>query len=827
VDHSNLSVGNSVIVLGRERRPDTAVILATANGSGMLGELPPPLQRVHGTRLLERAILAFKIAGVRRFIVVVGARAEKFSARLARMRRLRGLAIELVRCPSWAEGSGHGLAVGAAAAAGPFYLAMADHVFDPAIVQRLGDAAAARPGDVHLATDQLDGAFDLDGATKVASENDAVTALGKDLAVYDRVDVGVFACPASLALGARAAVTAGAATVSEVMRSIIRVGRMRSVAIDGLVWQDVDSPAMRREAERRLLMSTRKSSDGPVSRVLNRPLSAALTRVLARAHVTPNQVTTVVFALGMIAALLIASGSWHKFLVAAVLIQVASILDGCDGELARVDLRASRFGAWYDTLTDNVRYAAMVAASAIALYRREGGSGYLIIGAAFVVGAIYLVAIMLVHLRQTGAAGTHLVIVAKVEAAGTRQDRRPLFRALYALRKLVKQDVLAAIAAVALVLNLPEVMLAGGVLAVAGMILAVDLTLAGTAPSRRGMRFVMGVGGAALLGWLVAQAPIEDIAGALRAMGWPVVLAIPVVVGWMFLNSRGLSALLGSRVGWRPLLYNRIVGDGYNAIVPAAGIGGEPVRIALLGSHVPATDAALAVVCDRAINIAAAFLISAAAIVVSVGWLPLPRELEVAAATYAALAVVASIALLAIVRGGVSGRVVALVGKWFGGGSLQAPGVSIGSRAIAIALAWNLLGRAVAGLEVLLYARLLGIPLSALEVVFVTGVLHAVGTATFVVPQGIGVAEAASVYALQVLGYPPELGLAFGLVRRARLLVFSAAAVALHVIGRRASGRVDRVARAEPASPGPLEAVPVPVAVEQSLVAIDPRTRSA
>jgi len=807
-----------VIILERGRRPDTAVILAAGSGSGTPGELPGPLQRVHGTRIIERAILALQAAGVRRFIVVIGAHGEIIAAQVSRMRRLRGLAIELVWCPTWAAGIGHSLAVGAAAAAGPFYLAMADHVFDPAIVRRLGDAAVARPFDIHLATDRFAGVCDVEEATKVASDDDVVTALGKDLAVYDRVDVGVFACPASLAIGASDAVAAGAASVSEVMRSMIRAGRMRSVAIDGLVWQHVDSPAMRREAERRLLMSTRKPSDGPVSRVLNRPVSAAVTRVLARAHVTANQVTTVVFALGIAAALLIASGSWHQLIVAAVLIQLASILDGCDGELARVDLRASRFGAWYDTLTDNVRYAAMVASCAVGLYRRDGGLGYLILGGAFLVGAVYLVASMLAHLRQTGAAGTHLVIVAKVEAEAANQQRGPLFRGLYALRKLVKQDVLALIAAVALVLDLPEVVLVGGVLAVIGMILAVDLTLAPTEPGRRGMRFVMGVAGVALLGWLIVQTPIDAIAGALQAMGWPVLLAVPIVLGWMFINSRGLSALLGRRVGWRPLFYNRIVGDGYNAIVPAAGIGGEPVRIALLGAHMSAADASLAVVCDRAINIAAAFLISAAAIVVSVVWLPLPRELGVAAGTYAALAVVGSVALIAIVRGGVSGRLVALVARWLGGDTLRpGPGSSIGSRPIAIALGWNLLGRACAGLEVLLYAHLLEIPLSALEVVFVTGVLHAVGTATFVVPQGIGVAEAASVYALQVLGYPPELGLAFGLVRRARLLVFSAAAVGLHLLDRRARVAVE-------GKPAP---APAPVAIVAPLIAIDPRTRSA
>jgi NDP-sugar pyrophosphorylase family protein len=43
-------------------------------------------------------------------------------------------------------------------------------------------------------------------------------------------------------------------------------------------WQDVDTPAMVREAERRLLRSPIKHTDGPVSRHLNRPISLRLTR---------------------------------------------------------------------------------------------------------------------------------------------------------------------------------------------------------------------------------------------------------------------------------------------------------------------------------------------------------------------------------------------------------------------------------------------------------------------------------------------------------------------------------------------------------------------
>ena len=50
-------------------------------------------------------------------------------------------------------------------------------------------------------------------------------------------------------------------------------------------------------------------------------------------------------------------------LVGGLLIQLASIIDGCDGEIARLKQMSSARGAWLDTVLD--RYADLAAALAI------------------------------------------------------------------------------------------------------------------------------------------------------------------------------------------------------------------------------------------------------------------------------------------------------------------------------------------------------------------------------------------------------------------------------------------------------------------------------
>jgi 1L-myo-inositol 1-phosphate cytidylyltransferase / CDP-L-myo-inositol myo-inositolphosphotransferase len=774
------------------RAPRVAVILAAGNGSRMAGRdpRPKPLVKVLGMRLIERAILVLSQAGIARFVVVLGAQADVIEAELRRLPRLRGVAIETVRCPDWEQGNGHSLGSGAAAAGEGFLLAMADHVLAPALVERLLAQAVADPASLHLATDtDIPGVFDLDDATKVRTEGDRIVAIGKELADYDCIDTGLFACPGWFVAAVPAAVAAGASSVSAVMQRAIERGAMRSCPIAPHVWQDVDTPAMRREAERRLLAATRKPTDGPVSRLLNRPISLATTRFLARAGVTPNLVTTAVLLVGLVAAALMTGTSWRALALAGLLTQLASIWDGCDGELARVTLRSSRFGAWYDTLTDNLRYTAMVVACGIGLYRRDGALFWLGLAALFLIAALYLVAVMIRYLRAAGAPGTHLVVLRRVEEATAELAAQPLSRLLLRLRALVKQDVLALLAAILLLLGRPELVLACGLLAVFSMIVVVRRVVApspalapatATAVWRRS-RAWLGIAGLLLLAYLLGRAPLDRIGAALSGMGWAALLALPVASIWIVANTTGLYLLLGGRVRWWTLLQNRLIGDGYNATLPLAGLGGEPVRAAHLARYLPLAEAISAVVDDRVINLASGLLFSVGCLGVALGAIELPPPFGSVLVGYAASALLVAILVLVAIGRRLPDSAVAALGRWLGwreGGG----GAPLPPRTLAATLACNLIGRSASLLEVALFLHLLEVPVSLPALFFISGILSGVGIVFFVVPQSIGVAEAAALYSFRVLREAEPLGLAFGLARRGRMLFFAALGVALHQI---------------------------------------------
>jgi len=132
---------------------------------------------------------------------------------------------------------------------------------------------------------------------------------------------------------------------------LLHVGRATSGRRFGIRVLDRESA---RAAERALLLSLRKPIDGFVSRHLNRYISLFVSKHLVRTGVRPNAVTVFIMLFGIGAGLAAAvARPWWMLVLAGALFQLQSILDGCDGEIARLTYRFSRAGQWLDTLGDD------------------------------------------------------------------------------------------------------------------------------------------------------------------------------------------------------------------------------------------------------------------------------------------------------------------------------------------------------------------------------------------------------------------------------------------------------------------------------------------
>ncbi len=139
-------------------------------------------------------------------------------------------------------------------------------------------------------------------------------------------------------------------------------------------------------AEAWLLRGLIKASEGFMSRQVERRVSLALTRRLMDTGITPNTMTLISLAIGLLAAPFFLSSTPRYQLTGALLFLAHSILDGCDGELARLKFLESRSGAVLDFWGDNVVHVAVFSCLAIGWSLFAGSPWPLVLGGLTVLG---------------------------------------------------------------------------------------------------------------------------------------------------------------------------------------------------------------------------------------------------------------------------------------------------------------------------------------------------------------------------------------------------------------------------------------------------------
>ncbi len=349
----------------------TAVILAAGRGDRLAGggqDLPKPLVPVLGLSLLERAILSCQEAGVTDFLVVVGHRKEEIRSHLEGWADNHGVRIRLVENELWREGNGTSVLACEPLLSTAFLVLMCDHLFDPQLVRRL-IADGTDDNLCYLLVDQQpERVFDIEDATRVRLESSRITEIGKGLEAYAGVDAGIFLCRPFLFDALREARQQGDGTLTAGVRKLTKIGKIHAVDLGEGFWLDVDTPKDLKHARRILSRQVVKTNeDGFVASWLNRRLSLPISRWLlstrSLALVSPNALSGLSFAVVVLGAVLFGFSSYVRPLVGGILIQLGSILDGCDGEVARLTFKTSHFGAWFDTILD--RYGDTLVAAGV------------------------------------------------------------------------------------------------------------------------------------------------------------------------------------------------------------------------------------------------------------------------------------------------------------------------------------------------------------------------------------------------------------------------------------------------------------------------------
>lgn len=95
---------------------------------------------------------------------------------------------------------------------------------------------------------------------------------------------------------------------------------------------------------------------------------------------TPNQITIFSGILGVVGALLLYSDNYLNLVIAAIFIQLFSVLDLVDGNIARKKNLQSKFGMWTDVFFDKFIDFLIIFVAPVGIYIASGDSSILIWG---------------------------------------------------------------------------------------------------------------------------------------------------------------------------------------------------------------------------------------------------------------------------------------------------------------------------------------------------------------------------------------------------------------------------------------------------------------
>lgn len=305
--------------------------------------------------------------------------------------------------------------------------------------------------------------------------------------------------------------------------------------------------------------------------------------------------------------------------------------------------------------------------------------------------------------------------------------------------------------------------------------------------------------GVALCAYMVSRFPLSQIGDACLQLGPWVFLTPMIAMGWFAANTTALWNLLERRVGWPILFWNRLVGEGYNSLIPAAGMGGEPFKLRQLSRYVETHRAVVALINDRLIDNALAFAYSGGTVAVGALTIDMAPTVRGSMIAYAAAGIGISVVFVVVMVTTASSRVGGKIAKLLGAEQLGHERMRLS--VLAHATFWTGMGKLIGLLEIAWLFHLLGLDFTIGDVFFTAGALSAAGFIGGAIPQGLGVAEAATVGIFQLLHFPGPAAVAFALARRGRTLLVSVAGVALHLAFGRASAD-------EQAQPQPEHAAP-------------------
>jgi len=322
-----------------------AVILAAGKATRFGGL--KPLAPLFGIPIIEHTIRGLHKIDVRDVAIVYN------DKRIKEYLEKKYPEIKFIHNPHPERENGYSAYLAKEFANGPFILVMADHYYSSNFFSFFKNFENMEfEGCVIFVSKE---AIGPEEATKVKVKGNKVVKIGKNLENYDYFDTGMFYCTPEIFNYGEKLLSHQIIKLSDIMNFLARDGKLHYQIIEGF-WIDIDTKEELKIAEKEIEKSMMKKGDGYISKLINRKISIRITKMLAPYNfATPNFLTLISFLFGLISFLLF---FLHHPVLGGIMTQLTSIVDGCDGEMARLKKLQSKFGASFDAISD--RYVDII-----------------------------------------------------------------------------------------------------------------------------------------------------------------------------------------------------------------------------------------------------------------------------------------------------------------------------------------------------------------------------------------------------------------------------------------------------------------------------------
>ena len=308
-----------------------------------------------------------------------------------------------------------------------------------------------------------------------------------------------------------------------------------------------------------------------------------------------------------------------------------------------------------------------------------------------------------------------------------------------------------------------------------------------SAPARAAavLEILLGLGGLTLLGWMIHRIGLSLLWSNLSHFGLMPTLFLAAVyslaqvffcLAWLWVVDP-----FGA-VGFGRLFAAYLAGDALNMTVPSGNLAGEPVKVMLLGGALPMESAVTSVTVYKFADFVSMTLFLLMGWAAHFFFYSLPVSWNVGAGIVVGGMGAVSAFLFMVQKRGFFHP----AGKWLGKAAIfeawiekkldSAHSVDRGirdfyahhPRRFALSVLFNLIAWFGGVLEIALFMKLAGLQTSLAAAMTIETFSLFINNVAFFVPARLGVGEGGRVLLFLTLGYTPQAGLSYGIIRRIR-----------------------------------------------------------